>query len=323
MKKAAPKSKKKFLTFFVNTTDVLCIYKYRCFLLRFLLMTVLLTLFAAPAYTQQIYNQNFEIVDPCSPRGKYYPLNWSAQYSVEVTDIFLPSLTYESYQKWDPNILENGLSPCDGNSLAVLSSVDGQPDYAQITQVVNFEPNDMFHGRYFFGTDDYVPWNDFAYIRLEPNEWQGETFELVYIDVETVDSRYHTDGWQTFKFLFDEQTQGEYKIICYVEDYYDTVLESYLVLDNFGICKDATLSDINLDCEVNYKDYAYLTRDWGCDFSDPNYPPDPNYCQYEVDGEEIIFELPADLNKDDIVDFEDLKIFSDDWLKNFTDPPAD
>jgi len=89
-------------------------------------------------------------------------------------------------------------------------------------------------------------------------------------------------------------------------------------------------SDINLDCYVNFLDYAILSSQWhecndphnpDCDhtgFPDPNQPPSSCYGVWQSG-----YGFGADLNRDCYVDIMDLTKFVSDWLRcNNLDDPA-
>jgi len=61
-------------------------------------------------------------------------------------------------------------------------------------------------------------------------------------------------------------------------------------------------ADFNLDCIVNYKDFAYMSVDWLNEGGD-------------------IVDSRVDLNDDGIVDIEDLVIFASHWTAQVECPP--
>lgn len=268
----------------------------------------------------QLRNGRFEIPDP-NDNYQYYtpPKFWDCINYAGLHSSFIPTPRLEHR---DPNAVQWSIpSAFEGNSFVVLSTGDtvgpgsDLPTVtgACISQIISASPNNILMGNYFFGTSDYLPFNDTAIITLIPadsNDGTGE-IPIVHINVQQVGDYGATDGWQSFFLTFDEQTAGDYLLYCEVSDDRDTTYQSYLAIDNIRLCLSTPeKGDITKDCSVDYEDFSILSSAWLRDCQaiiDPNSPLyDPN--------------LPcsaADLNKSTVVDANDLLLMIENWLQNF------
>ena len=150
-------------------------------------------------------------------------------------------------------------------------------------------------------------YNDHAYIKLVPVDFNSGLTEiiLVYKDVNSVGSigpgnKGCMPGWATFRYTFDSNNEGSYKLVLKVQDMNDTILASYFAVDALKLCSPP-LGDINRDCVVNFYDFALLANQWLniCDTS--------TWCN-NCDIDKI--------SKDNVyaVDFADLAILAEHWL---------
>ncbi|MEN8127093.1 MAG: hypothetical protein ABFR90_04720 [Planctomycetota bacterium] len=229
------------------------------------------------------------------------------------------------------------MNPFEGDTFALLSTGgfgninDNTIKGSKVSQEISLYSGDTILGAYFFGTNDYRPYNDFASIYLEPVDPSIEPNEpiiLTYCDVDMVGSYQSTlmlesDGWIRFSHIIEPNQVGSYYLQCEVVDKTDLRINSYLAIDGLRICRGGKpISDLNDDCDVNLADYSILSEAWlsfcpDPPFYDPNlydpndYPPiaDPNIpCQL------------ADLDNSWFVDPNDLVIMSDEWLYTASDP---
>jgi hypothetical protein len=207
---------------------------------------------------------------------------------------------------WKLDVVK-GLLPYDGNSFVVLSSMDGGTFFSEIRQEITINVGDRLTGAYFFGTHDYMDFNDWGAIQLvipDTNTVVGEN--IVYVDVNEVHNYGSIRGWKKFEYIFDANQAGTYDLRIIVSDFTDSLLASYFAVDGLVICRQSPIfGDINADCIVNFLDFAMLANDWMCDCNNPNIFNDPNYnCVYGTNLDD----------SDNIVDLKDLQVIADNWL---------
>jgi len=173
-----------------------------------------------------------------------------------------------------------------------------------------------------------ISWNNEGTINIDnvsvrcTDPYPVDEFEIVFETLGTepnnIPAYGSTDGWVEFEYVIDEPGKvGPYLLQCEVVDFRDAVVNTYLAIDGFRICRGGKpLSDLNDDCNVNLIDYSILSEAWlsfcpdppfyDPNFYDPNdWPPisDPNIpCQL------------ADLDNSWFVDPNDLDIMSYEWL---------
>jgi len=197
------------------------------------------------------------------------------------------------------------LEPYEGDKFVVLSTNDFVPDpeHAKISQRVEFFAGQKFTGAYFFGTYDYLQWNDYALLELVPVDTSMRSIVLVHINVQDVSDHSCMEGWEEFAHFFSEEDEGVYDIEISVTDYLDEDLASYFAVDGLDICWPPDYGDVNLDCEVNLLDFSFLSHDWL--LYDPNYnSTDPSdWRQYDTD-----------FDGSHQVDANDLYLMSENWL---------
>lgn len=286
-----------------------------------------------------ILNPSFEIPDPNVSVWFIPPLHWTRIYTrtINYNDCyaglhseFLPLPEHDNEVDWFIS------GPYHKSKFVLLSTgdlgrgSDEEITYATITQTVTFTPGQRISGAYFFGTCDYLQYNDYGKIYLQPvdpNSGLPMEIILAYMDVERVGDFSSTDDWIPFQYDFTEQTAGTYKLICTVQDVQDTIYKSYLAVDGLKVCTPLyDHGDLNMDCSIDLQDLYILSNAWLSECPDPNsidddpntipttpWPPgfifDPNYvrdpnCPCEI----------ADINKNWWVDPNDLEILSDHWL---------
>ena len=253
-----------------------------------------------------IYNGSFEYADPNNSAGYSVPTGWTnLNYTNTISHLDMSLISGDS-QNWSPNIVENGLGPADGDHLVLLSTGDVRPDEvnkATLSQDIKVRPGERLSGAYFFGTCDYLPWDDYAEIVLiaDPNtmsEPNDIVLAMTSISILGEGDYASMEGWERFEYTFGEQKAGNYKLVLSVYDEGDLILNSYLAVDDLRLCRSPRESDINRDCEIDFCDFYLLASDWLKDCSDPN-----DLCH-----------SGTDLNNNDYVNIEDLNLLINDWL---------
>lgn len=274
--------------------------------IRLLCLCSLLTFFFTGNLCADILNGGFEISEPNEGIAFLLPVDWVCENYTAVDCNFIhdpfPDSGKSEFWKLDD---VNGLEPFEGEFFVILSTSDIQPEpeYAKISQRVEFFEGQKLSGAYFFGTYDYSPFDDYASIVLDPVENGRRSIILVDINVEDVGSHSSMEGWETFNHAFSAEDAGTYDLEITVSDKDDTILTSYFAVDGLDVCWMPEHGDVNNDCEVNFEDFYFLSHDWL--LYDPNYiSSDPNdWRQYETD-----------LDGSHQVDINDLLLMSENWL---------
>ena len=229
------------------------------------------------------------------------PADWDVVNYAAVVPNFVPQPIRGSAINWKIDINEPGLEPFEGNYFVVLSTgdIEPEPGYAKITQQIQAYAGETLSGVYFFGACDYLPYNDYATIKLLP-QVGSPLRDIILIDIDIEDPNIGTygsnDGWQDFEYTFSEAEAGSYLLEITVNDYQDAVYKSYMAVDSLRICIEPNGGDINRDCHVNFYDFVRLSAHWLEDVSDPNW--------YDR----------ADLMPDGVIDANDLAVIHDNWL---------
>jgi len=261
---------------------------------------------ASTAVYADIVNGGFEQSEPNDMLDFDPPFGWERENYAAVVNNFVPQPERGSTENWKIDV-QAGLGPFEGQSFVVLSTgdVESDPMYAEIRQQIEISAGQKLTGVYFFGTCDYIPFNDYATITLVPDPNSSLTdIILINISVTDVGNYGSTDGWGLFEHTFSEAEAGTYEIVLLVHDVDDNIFKSYLAVDNITLCSPPEYGDINHDCQVNMLDFAFMAVDWSNDCSDPNYLSDPNNrCQYGTD-----------INGDGPVDINDLWLMAENWL---------
>jgi hypothetical protein len=162
-----------------------------------------------------------------------------------------------------------------GGCFCVLSTgdvtLDKDTSYSEISQAVSLAPGDILTGDWFFGTGDYLGWNDYASVMLMPADPNGplEAIEVLHVDVADVGDYSSTDGWQKFALSFDEESSGNYLLTCGVYDRNDTIFKSYLMLDNLYAGEYIPRGDFNGDCRIDLLDLGTFADIYGTDCNQP------------------------------------------------------
>ena len=146
--------------------------------------------------------------------------NWSVQGNADFAgDPILVVPQFEDY------------APTDGASFALLRS-SLENTYNILSQAVNLKAGNVLVGSAFFKTDDYMPFDDDAYIRI------------VELDAVLFSSRVSAVGdyggtpWTDFAFTIP--TTGTYTIELAIRNAFDNGVSSYLGVDNFRIVPEPT-----------------------------------------------------------------------------------
>lgn len=252
-----------------------------------------------------IYNGGFEISEWSECGDFAIPSGWVCENYTAVDSNFVPPANPENghNRNWEIDT-EAGLFPFEGESFVILSTGDLSPSpvYARISQRVEFFAGQRFSGAYFFGTYDYLPYNDYGAITLEPADGEGRSILLVNVDLGDVGDYGSTAGWEVFEHVFSAEEAGEYDLVISVNDVGDAAFTSYFAVDGLEVCRMPDYGDVNLDCRVDMEDFAFLSADWMC--YEPNTVSDPNlFRQYETDFDGSHF-----------VDCNDLLLMADYWL---------
>jgi hypothetical protein len=261
-----------------------------------------------------IYNGGFEDTEPNEQLPFDPPAGWERENYAAVLERFIPDPCQGNVNAWSID-LEEGLRPVQGKSFVVLSTGDFVPEpwSASITQQnVYAYAGESISGYYFFGTADYIPYDDYATIALTPVDSNSglSDITLVYVDVNDVDQDPRDtdgksmEGWEYFEYTFSESEAGGYRLIITVTDEKDGLWPSYLAVDGLSLCNQPPAGDINRDCRVNFDDFSWLATDWLGNCNDPNYALDPNSNCYRG----------TDLDGNGPVDINDLRLMSDSWL---------
>ena len=223
-----------------------------------------------------ILNESFEIPDPNVNEWFIPPLNWDRARDNSYKDCYVglhrEFVPHPQYDRNKNEVFWNIPAPADGSKFVVLSTgdlgFDSDPviTHSTIWQTVTFEPGHRFTGFYFFGTCDFLQYNDYGKIYLEPvdpNIGLPPEIPLAYADVEMVGDYRSTDTWRSFVYDFTPDTAGTYNLICTVKDIQDTIYKSYLAVDGLKVC--TTLydhGDINRDCSIDMIDLFIMSDAW-------------------------------------------------------------
>ena len=248
------------------------------------------------------------------------------------------SLEHENQRiKWE---IEN---PFEGDTFVLLSTGGEDADDiiikgSKMSQEVFLNAGDTILGAYFFGTTDYLYYNDYGQISLlfagDPNDYPDPNDMPVNVipipgtrcDVQAVGNYKstktlmpETGGWISFTHTVEPNQIGPYLLTCEVVDEFDLRVNSYFAIDGLRICRGGKpISDLNDDCDVNLVDYSIFSEAWlsfcpDAYFYDPNFPDDPNDYPPPVTDPNILCQL-ADFDNSWFVDPNDLNIMSDQWL---------
>jgi hypothetical protein len=197
-----------------------------------------------------LLNGNFEIIDPNITEWFIPPLYWHrvgdnpyGDCYAAVRRFLVPSPQYDrSKQQVDWMIP----AAYEGKRFVVLSTGDlGEESdpaiiHSTIYQTVTFLPGQKIAGAFFFGTCDYLPYNDYGQIYLLPvdhNIGLPSEIVLAYADVIMVQ-----DFQSTRRLGFPSNIPSRKKPPAHTtssapsEDNQDTIYKSYLAVDGLYIC---------------------------------------------------------------------------------------
>ncbi len=242
----------------------------------------------------EILNPSFEMYEP---NGDFNtPLDWNVINYADVVRSFIPVSIYSGR---NINWLTDEITPYDGNSFILLSTGNMEPDppYSEISQTVTFSAGQKLSGYYFFGTYDYLDFNDYAQIILETSlDSNLPDIIVAEVSVSEVGDFNSTDGWQYFEHIFTQEDAGTYDLVFTVVDIGDNIYPSFLAADYLATCDIAPYGDINTDCIVDFKDFTLFAQHWldSC--------TEPDWCGN------------TDFDQSGTTDIYDMALFTDYWL---------
>lgn len=164
------------------------------------------------------------------------PLGWQRENYTALHSQFIPLPEYSANQD---KVHWTIPAPYSGDWFVVLSTGDLGPGsdpliaHAKIWQSVEFVSGQTLSFAYFFGTCDYIQYQDKATAKLVSAD--GTSMVLMEISVMEVGDFGSTDGWQLFEYTFTEQTAGVYDLVFQVEDVIDTIYKSYFAVDGITV----------------------------------------------------------------------------------------
>lgn len=272
-----------------------------------------LSFFSFQAYTA-VVNGDFEMSEPNSLGA--VPIGWTTKNYARVHEAYTP--IFERGQQVSWSFESNRVLPAKGASFLVLSTGDIGADssitFANAMQLINFKKGDTLRGKYFFGTGDYLGWNDYAEIKLipfDPNSGK-RTMTVTNIDVQMVGDFSSTDGWQTFSHEFTAAQAGMYYLFFGVYDKTDAIYKTYLMIDDVEVGPVPKAADFNADGKVDYVDLSIFANVLYQDCTDPN-----AICTYmDITGNEVSY----DFDQDQTITPSDMTPLGDNWLWK---PPAE
>jgi hypothetical protein len=271
-----------------------------------ILVCVSLAFFSLPVLSQ-IINGDFETSEP--NRLGNIPTGWETENYALIHESYTPM--FERGQTVDWSFADATVTPAQGDGFLVLSTGDMGSDssttYGLARQLVKFTSGQTLHGKYFFGTGDYLGWNDYAEIRAipkDPNRLRG--FQIEYIDVAIVGDYGSTDGWETFSHTFTKDDEGEYYLTFGVYDKTDAIYKSYLMIDDIQCGILPPEGDYNADGLINYADIITFNQVVYQDCNDVN-----SICHYvDLAGNVVSY----DYNDDGWITPEDVEPVIQNWL---------
>ncbi len=202
---------------------------------KILLLTAIgILTFSCVSSASSINNSGFESSELGD--GFDIPSGWHVENYCAVISNFLPDAYPGDKSAWQIDTNAE-LTAYEGSKFALISNGDSSVSYGRMSQQITVHAGDIITGAYFFGTCDYVPWDDYAEIRLVAADSSGlENIILVHISVADVSNYGSTDGWVTFQSeAFTYLNCGTYTLECSVNDTADYQLESYFAIDALHI----------------------------------------------------------------------------------------
>lgn len=268
----------------------------------------------------QLLNDSFEIPDPNRATAWFMPpRHWEWSNTPNNLNYVGQHKRYVPQPEEGQAVAWSIPEPVEGTYFVLLSTGDAEglrssfkTEYSSIEQPISVCPGDMLSGYYFFGTCDYMPYNDTGTVKLTPIDPNDGLRPIVLVSesVASLGNYQSTDGWQYFRIQFNADSCGDYILHCEVRDYMDRVFKSYLALDNFRICRGIpSRADLNLDCLTDYHDFDILSQGWLADCSDPNVLSDPNIpCHILIPDPNI---------PDKVIQIDSLLPLSEHWLEQY------
>lgn len=249
-----------------------------CFFNLFLL-PAFLVLLVAQGMNAGVLNPDFEQSEPGGDFNT--PSDWTVENYAAVVEEFVPTPQYGQQLDW----LVNPVYSNHGQYFVVLSTGDigssDSVDYASIEQPITILEGQTISFSYFFGTCDYLPYNDYAQVTLIPdgNSPPPREIILLEVDVEDVGSYKSIEDWIEFSYTFDANEAGTYTLKCAVYDKQDVIYKTYFALDNFRTGYMPQKGDLNGDWCVDFIDWAILSSHW------LDMPARPEHAEYsDLDG---------------------------------------
>ncbi len=234
------------------------------------------------------------------------PADWNCVNYTAVVSSFFPNPTRGSYENWKINIEPNNpIKPFSGNSLLALSTgnlIEIEPMNADVWQDIYLDIGQSVIGVYFFGTCDYIPYSDYAYMELQSLDTpENPAIQVFYeaVDDPNIGSYGSTPGWMAFESPpIEDGQQGMYRIFIRVSDGLDHIYETYLLLDGMRVCTPPENGDVNVDCKVDLWDLALVSENW----------------MLEAENPDIRFPYYADLDGDGIINSNEVDLINVNWL---------
>jgi hypothetical protein len=202
------------------------------------LLWVCIGVIVSTAHAAAILNPGFEQkLEGVSP---WYnpPAYWQYENYANVVEQFSSSSPDASWSIDAPYKGDSFLVLATGEAMGEVKDADYA--YSKLWQEVTFKAGNTLSFAWFFGTNDWLPYRDYAVANLVPvDAADGLTvIELVNIDVSDVGSFGATKGWQTVGFTFDATNAGRYNLTFEVHDDIDAIISSYFAID--GIVPEPT-----------------------------------------------------------------------------------
>ncbi|MCE5339857.1 MAG: hypothetical protein LLF92_01840 [Planctomycetaceae bacterium] len=253
-------------------------------------------------------NGSFERFVHNESTGYNDPNDWSTLNVVTVVNGFWPDNFPGTKNRWLID-LDSNFRAFKGENLLVLSSGNSDIEYSKAWRQISISEGDKLIGVYFFGACDYLNYNDWAEIKLVPlYDSNLSTIMVAFADIALLGDYGSFEGWTKFEYTFSAAEAGDYNLVLFVSDKNDKQLESYLLVDSIVLCKyneenpPPEKGDFNCDGTVDFSDFNRLANDWQYDCNSATYDPNCSCL------------LGSDIDGSGPVDFNDLRIFSDNWL---------
>ena len=130
-------------------------------------------------------------------------------------------------------------SATDGNSFALLSAGNGAGVYTMLSQSFSAAAGDTICGDFFFAANDYMPFNDNAYVRLIDGSTNTELAVLISSSVAAV-GNYGETPWTGFSYTLASSFTNLI-IEVGVNNVLDNGLSSVCGVDNIQLCSSVVV----------------------------------------------------------------------------------